>query len=100
MHLVTSAVAKPILAATGCSALFFIAGQSTADQTCARQERGLRAFARKGLLQRSSGLEGNRLLGKAGVRRTDPLGRSMLDLFPHAADLQTWVVSLVAQTGW
>jgi hypothetical protein len=66
MHLVTSAVAKPML-----------------DGAKGRR-----------------GLEGNRLLGKAGARRTDPLGPLAARSVPHAADLQTWGVSLVAQTGW
>jgi hypothetical protein len=37
MHLVTSAVAKPMLA--GDRPQRFITGASTAEQTCARQER-------------------------------------------------------------
>ena len=45
MHLVTSAVVKPMLA--GDRLQRFITGASTAEQTCARQERDLRAFARK-----------------------------------------------------
>jgi putative DNA-invertase from lambdoid prophage Rac len=73
---------------------------STADQTCARQERALRAFPRKACYKGCRGLEGNRLRGKAGARRTDPLGPLDARSVPHAADLQTWDVSLVAQTGW
>jgi len=55
---------------------------STADQTCARQERDLRAFARKACYKGRRGLEGNRLRGKAGTRRTDPLDARSV---PHAA---------------
>jgi len=43
---------------------------STADQTCARQERDLRAFAKKAGYKIVGGLEGNRLRGKAGARQT------------------------------
>jgi len=92
---------------------------STADQTCARQERDLRAFAKKagykiaGVWKESaSGAKEDRVerkdvLALAQARKIDVIlvteltrwGRSMLDLFHTLQDLQAWDVSLVAQTG-
>ena len=92
---------------------------STADQTCARQERDLRAFAKKAgykvagvWKETASGTKDERaerkkVLVLAQARNIDTIlvteltrwGRSMLDLFHTLQDLQAWGVSLVAQTG-
>ena len=92
---------------------------STADQTCARQERDLRAFAKKAgykiagvWKETASGAKNERteqkkVLALAQARNVDVIlvteltrwGRSMLDLFHTLQDLQAWGVSLVAQTG-
>ena len=92
---------------------------STADQTCARQERDLRAFAKKAgykvvgvWKETASGAkqeraERKKVLALAQARKVDVIlvteltrwGRSMLDLFHTMQDLQAWGVSLVAQTG-
>jgi len=48
----------------------FIAGYQPPTKHCARQERDLRAFAKKAGYKIVGGLEGNRLRGKAGERRT------------------------------
>ena len=91
----------------------------TADQTCARQERDLRAFAKKAgykvagvWKETASGTKDERaerkkVLALAQARNIDTIlvteltrwGRSMLDLFHTLQDLQAWGVSLVAQTG-
>ena len=92
---------------------------STADQTCARQERDLRAFAKQAgykvvgvWKETASGAKDDRakrkeVLALAQARTIDIVlvteltrwGRSMLDLFHTLQDLQAWGVSLVAQTG-
>jgi putative DNA-invertase from lambdoid prophage Rac len=92
---------------------------STSDQTCARQERDLRAFAKKAgykiagvWKETASGAKDDRaerkeVLALAQARKIDVIlvteltrwGRSMLDLFHILQDLQAWGVSLVAQTG-
>lgn len=92
---------------------------STADQTCARQERDLRAFAKKAgykiagvWKETASGAKDDRaerkeILALAQARKIDVIlvteltrwGRSMLDLFRTLQDLHAWDVSLVAQTG-
>jgi putative DNA-invertase from lambdoid prophage Rac len=92
---------------------------STADQTCARQERDLRAFAKKAgykiagvYKETASGAKDDRaerkkVLALAQARKVEVIlvteltrwGRSMLDLFHTLQDLQAWEVSLVAQTG-
>jgi putative DNA-invertase from lambdoid prophage Rac len=92
---------------------------STSDQTCARQERDLGAFAKKtgykiaGVWKETaSGAKDDRaerkeVLALAQARKIDVIlvteftrwGRSMLDLFHTLQDLQAWGVSLVAQTG-
>ena len=92
---------------------------STADQTCARQERDLRAFAKKAgykvagvWKETASGAKNERIerkqvLALAQARNIDVIlvteltrwGRSMLDLFHTLQDLQAWGISLVAQTG-
>ena len=92
---------------------------STADQTCGRQERDLRAFAKKAgykivgvWKETASGAKDDRAerkevlaLAQAGkidvilVTELTRWGRSMLDLFHTLHDLQAWGVSLVAQTG-
>lgn len=91
---------------------------STADQTCVRQERDLKAFAKKadykivGVYKETvSGAKDERaqrkeVLALAQARKIDFIlvteltrwGRSMLDLFHTLQDLQGWDVSLVAQT--
>lgn len=92
---------------------------STADQTCQRQERDLRAYAKKAgykivgvWKETASGAKDDRaerkkVLALAQARKVDVIlvteltrwGRSMLDLFHTLQDLQAWEVSLVAQTG-
>jgi DNA invertase Pin-like site-specific DNA recombinase len=92
---------------------------STADQTCARQETDLRAFAkRRGCViagvwkETTSGTRDDRAhrktvlaLAQAGdidvilVTELTRWGRSTLDLFHTLNDLQSWGVSLIAQTG-
>jgi putative DNA-invertase from lambdoid prophage Rac len=92
---------------------------STVDQTCVRQERDLRTFARKAgykivgvWKETASGAKDDRaerkqVLALAQARKIDVVlvteltrwGRSMLDLFHTLNDLQVWGVSLVAQTG-
>ena len=92
---------------------------STADQTCARQERDLRAFAKKAghrivgvYKETASGAKNDRterkaVLALAQARKIDLIlvteltrwGRSMMDLFQTLQDLQAAEVSLVAQTG-
>ena len=92
---------------------------STADQTCTRQERDLRAFAKKagykiiGVWKEiASGAKDDRverkaILSLAQAREVDVIlvteltrwGRSTLDLFHTLNDLQSWGVSLIAQTG-
>jgi DNA invertase Pin-like site-specific DNA recombinase len=92
---------------------------STADQTCARQERDLRAFAKKAgykivgvYKETASGAKDDRaerkkVLALAQARKVEVIlvteltrwGRSMIDLFQTLKDLQAWEVSLVAQTG-
>ena len=92
---------------------------STADQSCARQERDLKAFAKKAgykivgvWKETASGVKNDRaerkeILALAQARQIDVIlvteltrwGRSMLDLFHTLQDLQAWGVSVVAQTG-
>jgi DNA invertase Pin-like site-specific DNA recombinase len=92
---------------------------STADQTCSRQERDLRAFARKAgykivgvYKETASGAKNDRIerrkvLDLVQARKIDVIlvteltrwGRSMIDLFQTLQDLQSAGVSLVAQTG-
>jgi hypothetical protein len=97
MHLVTSAVAKPMLA--GDRLQRFITGHQPPTRPVP---------ARNGTYAPSLGRVATKVVGsgrkpppgKAGARRTDPLGPLAARPVPHAADLQTWGVSLVAQTGW
>ena len=92
---------------------------STADQSCARQERDLLAYAdRAGFevvetrMEIASGSKDKRperkkVLALAQDRRIDAIlvteltrwGRSTIDLVQTLHDLQTWNVSLIAQTG-
>jgi putative DNA-invertase from lambdoid prophage Rac len=92
---------------------------STADQSCARQERDLKAFARKAGYKvvgvwkeiasgaRDGRAERKKILVQAQARKIDVIlvteltrwGRSMLDLLHTLQDLQAWNVSLIAQTG-
>jgi putative DNA-invertase from lambdoid prophage Rac len=92
---------------------------STADQSCARQERDLKAFAKKAgyrvvgvWKETASGAKDDRkqrkeVLALAQARKVDVIlvteltrwGRSMLDLLHTLQDLQAWNVSLVAQIG-
>ncbi|MFM0069088.1 recombinase family protein [Paraburkholderia aspalathi] len=92
---------------------------STADQTCARQEADLRALAkRRGYViagvwkETASGTKDDRVHRKAVLAQAQSgaidlilvieltrWGRSTLDLFHTLNDLQSWSVSLIAQTG-
>lgn len=92
---------------------------STADQTCARQEIDLRAYARKAgykivgvWKETASGAKDDRperkhVLALAQARKIDVIlvteltrwGRSLLDLVHTLQELQTWSISLIAQTG-
>lgn len=93
---------------------------STADQSCARQERDLLAFAARAgyevvgiWKETASGMqddrsERNKVMALAQARRIDAIlvteltrwGRSMLDLVHTLHELQARGVSLIAQTGW
>jgi putative DNA-invertase from lambdoid prophage Rac len=93
---------------------------STADQSCERQERELLAFAARAGLdvvgiwrETASGAKHDRaerkkVMALAQARHLDTIvvteltrwGRSTLDLFYTLNDLQSWGVSLRAQTGW
>jgi putative DNA-invertase from lambdoid prophage Rac len=92
---------------------------STADQSCSRQERDLKAFSKKAgykivgvWKETASGTKDDReqrkkVLALAQARKIDVIlvteltrwGRSMLDLLHTLQDLQAWNVSLIAQTG-
>lgn len=92
---------------------------STGDQTCARQEADLLAFADKAgyrvvgvWKETASGakddrVERKKVLALAQARDIDAVlvteltrwGRSTLDLFYTLNDLQSWGVSVIAQTG-
>jgi putative DNA-invertase from lambdoid prophage Rac len=92
---------------------------STADQSCARQERDLKVFARKAgykivgvWKETASGSKDDRaerkkVLALAQARKINAIlvteltrwGRSLLDLLHTLQDLQAWKVSVVAQTG-
>ena len=99
MHLVTSAVAKSMLAGDTLQRFIFMPGINRRPDLCP-PGMGPTRFARKGYYKGCRGLEGNHLRSKAGARRADALGQLDARSVPHAADLQTWGVSLVAQTGW
>ena len=92
---------------------------STADQTCARHERDLKAFAKKAgykivgaWKETGSGNKDDRATRKKILalapstrdrchprHQVHPVGRSMLNLFHTLQDLQSWDVSIVSQTG-
>lgn len=93
---------------------------STADQSCARQERDLAAFATRagyevvgvfketGSGVRLDRVERRKVLALAQAREIDAIlvteltrwGRSTLDLMQTLKQLRAWHVSLIAQTGW
>ena len=93
---------------------------STVDQSCARQERDLAAFATRagyevvgvfketGSGVRLDRVERGRVLALAQAREIDTIlvteltrwGRSTLDLMQTLKQLRAWHVSLIAQTGW
>lgn len=92
---------------------------STNDQSCERQERDLRAYARKSswkiagvFKETASGVKENRkerqaIMALAQARRIDVIlvteltrwGRSTIDLIHTLQQLQSWNVSLIAQSG-
>ena len=92
---------------------------STSDQSCQRQERDLRAYARKakwkvvgvwketGSGARTDRAERKKVMSIAQARKVDAIlvtemtrwGRSTIDLIQTLQDLQTWNVSLIAQSG-
>jgi putative DNA-invertase from lambdoid prophage Rac len=92
---------------------------STYDQSCERQERDLRAFAKRAghkivavLKETASGADNSRparpkVLALARARETDAIlvtelsrwGRSTQDLVQTLDDLHGWKVSVLAQTG-
>lgn len=92
---------------------------STTDQSCERQERDLRSYARKagwkivGVFKETvSGVKGNRkerqaIMALAQARKIDVIlvteltrwGRSTIDLIHTLQELQSWSVSLIAQSG-
>ena len=92
---------------------------STDDQSCQRQERDLRAFARRGghrivgvFKETASGAKNDRVERKkvmalAQTREIDAIlvtelsrwGRSTQDLVQTLDDLHSWKVSVLAQTG-
>lgn len=93
---------------------------STNDQSCERQERDLRAYARKAgwkvvgvWKETASGAKNNRkerqeVLALAQARKIDGIlvteltrwGRSTVDLIHTLEQLQSWSVSVWAQSGW
>lgn len=93
---------------------------STSDQSCERQERDLRAYARKAQLdivgvlkETASGAHDNRaerkkIMALAQARQIDCVlvtemtrwGRSTIDLIHTLQDLHSWNVSLIAQSGF
>jgi len=92
---------------------------STTDQSCERQEHDLRAYARKAgwkvagvWKETASGADQNRtqrqeIMALAQARKIDAVlmteltrwGRSTIDLIRTMQDLQSWDVSLIAQSG-
>ena len=92
---------------------------STADQSCERQERDLRAYAKKAgwrvagvWKETASGAKDSRqqrqeILALAQARKLDVIlvteltrwGRSTIDLIHTLQQLQSWGVSLIAQSG-
>lgn len=92
---------------------------STNDQSCDRQERDLRAYARKAgwklvgvWKETASGSRDNRkerqaVVALAQARKIDAIlvteltrwGRSTIDLIHTLQELQSWEVSLIAQSG-
>jgi DNA invertase Pin-like site-specific DNA recombinase len=92
---------------------------STDDQSCARQERDLRAFAKRAgheivavFRETASGAkndraERNKVMALAQARKIDAIlvtelsrwGRSTQDLVQTLDDLHSWKVSVLAQTG-
>jgi len=92
---------------------------STADQSCERQERDLRAYGRKAgwkvvgvWKETASGAKDNRrqrqaVMELAQTRSIDAIlvteltrwGRSTIDLIHTLQQLQSWNVSLIAQSG-
>jgi DNA invertase Pin-like site-specific DNA recombinase len=92
---------------------------STADQSCARQERDLLAFAARagydviGLFKETASgvrldrVERRKVMALAQARRIDAVlvteltrwGRSTLDLVQTLQSLHAWNVSVIAQTG-
>lgn len=92
---------------------------STADQSCARQERDLLEFAGRAGYEvvgiwketasgaRQDRAERRKVMALAQARRIDVIlvtelsrwGRSTIDLVHTLHDLQAWGVSLIAQTG-
>jgi DNA invertase Pin-like site-specific DNA recombinase len=93
---------------------------STTDQSCERQERELRSYAKKakwkiaGIWKETgSGTKNNLparkdVMALAQARKIDGIlvteltrwGRSTTDLIHSLQELQSWGVSLIAQTGW
>jgi DNA invertase Pin-like site-specific DNA recombinase len=87
---------------------------STADQSCERQERDLLAYAQRAgyevvgvWKETDSGVKLNLRVRSQVIRKLDAVlvteltrwGRSTLDLIHTLQDLQSWGVSLIAQTG-
>lgn len=92
---------------------------STTDQSCERQEKELRSYARKagwkivGVFKETvSGVRENRkerqaVMALAQARKIDVIlvteltrwGRSTIDLIHTLQELQSWSVSLIAQSG-
>jgi DNA invertase Pin-like site-specific DNA recombinase len=92
---------------------------STEDQSCQRQERDLRAFAKRAghqivavFRETASGAKNDRaerkkVMGLAQAREVDAIlvtelsrwGRSTQDLVQTLDDLHSWKVSVLAQTG-
>ncbi len=87
---------------------------STADQSCERQEHDLLAYAQRAgyevvgvWKETDSGVKLNLRVRSQVIRKLDAVlvteltrwGRSTLDLIHTLQDLQSWGVSLIAQTG-
>ncbi len=93
---------------------------STNDQSCERQERDLKDYAKRAgfeirsvFKETASGIKDDRVQRKkvmalAQAREIDAIlvteltrwGRSTIDLMQTIQDLQTWNVSVIAQTGF
>ena len=99
--MVTSAVAKSMLAGDTLQRFIFIAGHQPPDQTCAHQEWDLRASP-EGRVTTKVVAVWKETTSEAKQERAEPTrwGSSMFDLFHTLQIYKPGVSRLVAQTGW